>query len=75
MSLAEHKKHKIALKDQHMSQLAKLTFKSEADIEFFETVRDYMKARAEIEQQHSKVMSIFDTGVREIGKNCFSKTI
>jgi pyruvate/2-oxoglutarate/acetoin dehydrogenase E1 component len=58
MSLAEHKKHKIALKDQHLNQLAKLTFKSEADIEFYEIVRDYMKARAEIEQQHSKVINI-----------------
>lgn len=75
MSVAEHKKQKIALKDQHLSQLAKLTFKSEADIEFFEVVRDYMKSRADLEQQHSKVTTKVDIGIREIGQDLFSKEI
>jgi hypothetical protein len=53
--MADLRQIKIQLKQQHQSQLQKLAFKSEADIEVLEVVREYMKSRAELEINHSKV--------------------
>lgn len=62
--MADPKQAKQALKQQHQTQLAKLTFKSEADIEFLETVREYMKTRADLEFQHGKVGSTQSITIR-----------
>merc|ERR1719354_87286 len=54
--MADFKKQKLALNNFHASQLNKLAFKSEADIELMETVRDYFRSRAELEMHHSKAL-------------------
>ncbi|TPX37007.1 hypothetical protein SmJEL517_g00786 [Synchytrium microbalum] len=41
-----------ALRTQHVSQIIKLQLKSDGDTELLENVRDYMKRRAEIEQDY-----------------------
>jgi BMFP domain-containing protein YqiC len=46
------------VKQQHQGQINKLTYKAEAELEFLDVVRDYMKSRAELETLHAKV-SIF----------------
>jgi hypothetical protein len=46
------------VRQQHQNQLSKLTYKAEAELEFLDVIREYMKGRAEMEQQHSKVLFI-----------------
>jgi hypothetical protein len=53
--MSDLKQVKTQIKQQQNSQLTKMNFKSEADIEFLETLRDYMKQRADLEFQHAKV--------------------
>ncbi|KAI9207023.1 uncharacterized protein BJ171DRAFT_495457 [Polychytrium aggregatum] len=43
-----------ANKQQQLGQVNKLVFKSEADVELLENLRDYMKKRAEIENDYFK---------------------
>jgi hypothetical protein len=62
------------VKQQHQSQINKLTYKAEAELEFLDVVRDYMKSRAEFETQHAKV-ECSDLEFREAIKNFISKEV
>ena len=56
VSANDLKQFKVQMQKLHQNQLSKITFKSEADIEFLETLKEYMQKRSELEMQHAKVI-------------------
>jgi hypothetical protein len=54
----EYKSISKLLKSQHQNQLIKLTLKAESELEFLDSLRDYLKKRSELEIQYAKVSLI-----------------
>jgi hypothetical protein len=54
------------IQKQYNSQLSKLAFKTEVEMEFLDTVKEYMSVKTDINEETSRIRIATQQGIRQV---------